>query len=97
MSHTEESSVVYDYTVNDECNGIQAEVGIIFYTYYLEVVVLPCDKAVEIVIEDDSKEPLYIAIYNKSESQTVDAGGYYIDITVVIIPSEYTMDVSVSL
>ena len=62
----------------------------------MEVIILPCDYALEVVVEDANLNHLYSTIFNETGNRDLLIDGTTIGTDVVIIPGSYSMNISVS-
>lgn len=91
-----QTSYIPSCVTNDDCNGVLCLVTIPSGRYYIEIVILPCDNAVELVVEDSNFAHLFSTVLNETGSQDLLIGGSTIGSNVVIIPGDYSMNFSVS-
>ncbi len=57
---------------------------------------LPCDNAIELVVEDEALMPRHTSIFNKTGRGLIVIGSTSIHVDTVIEPRDYAMDVAVS-
>lgn len=94
---TSDSIFVSSCATNQNCDGIRCEVHVLSTTNYAEIVILPCDNAVELIVEDENFQHLHTTIINETGSRYLIIGNALIRSDVVIIPGDYSMNISVSL
>ena len=80
----------------DDCNGVRCSVFTLGGLYYIEGVILPCDNAVELIVEDSNLDPIFTTVFNESGHRPLVVDGYSIEVNSTIIPREYSMDIAVS-
>lgn len=80
---------------NEACDGIRCSLLVLGTTYYIEVIVLPCNNSAQVVVEDANLNHLESAVFAGNETRRLTVQGYPIDVTTVIIPREYSMEVQV--
>ena len=56
---------------------------------------MPCDYAVDMVIEDSSGQPTFLAVFNHTESQPIAVGFLNLILNVENIRHSYSMEISV--
>ena len=83
-------------STNERCDGVYCELDIFGAVYYLEVVILPCQNAISILVEDSSRQVLHTSVFNRNETRSISIGLIPLTTEVVIIPYEYSMDVRVN-
>ena len=81
---------------NERCDGIVCELDIFGNVFYIESIILPCDYAVDVVIEDSSGQPTFMSVYNRTEAHVIDLGFFSTNLFVEIIRHNYSMEISVS-
>ena len=81
---------------NQQCNGVICEIDAFGDVYYIENIILPCDYAVDVVIEDSSGQPTFVAVFNRTESHPIVVGSLNLILNVEIIRHSYSMEISVS-
>ena len=64
--------------------------------YFVEGVILPCDNAVDIVVEDSDLDPIFMTIFNESDWRQLNINGYMVWVNSTIVQREYSMDIAVS-
>ena len=84
-------------STNDNCDGVYCELDILGLRFYLEVIVLPCQNALDVLVEGSSRQVLHSEIYNRNETRSFTIGIISMTVEVVIIPREYSMDVQVHI
>ena len=84
-------------STNDNCDGVYCELDILGLRFYLEVIVLPCQNALDVLVEGSSRQVLHSEIYNQNETRSFTIGIISMMVEVVIIPREYSMDVQVHI
>ena len=82
--------------IRDRCNGVICEIDIFGNVYYIENIILPCDYAVDVVIEDSQGRPTFMTIYNRTQSHPIDIGLFTATLYVEIVRHDYSMEISVS-
>lgn len=82
-------------STNDLCDGIYCELDIFGSRYYLEIVVLPCQNALSILVEDSSRQVLYTSVFNRTETRSIQIGIFSLPTEVRITPYNYSMDIQV--
>ena len=82
-------------STNDDCDGVYCELDIFGARFYLEVVVLPCQNALSVLVEDSSRQVLYSSVFDRTETRLVQISGFSLPIEVRITPHDYSMDVQV--
>ncbi len=80
---------------NEACNGVRCRVSTFGTTFYIEGVILPCDTAVDLVVENSNLEPIFDTVFNESGQRILDVSGFLITVNATIIPHEYSMDIEV--
>jgi hypothetical protein len=83
-------------STNDDCDGVYCELDILGARYYLEIIVLPCQNALDVLVEDSSRRVLHADVYDRNETRFFSIGIVPLSNEVIIIPYEYSMDVQVS-
>lgn len=82
---------------NQECNGVTCEVDTFGRVFYLESIILPCTYAVDVVLRNSERQPLFMTIFNRSEVHVLDFGLFIAPrLYVEIVRHPYSMEVSVS-
>ena len=80
----------------DNCTGVRCNVFTLGGVYYIEGVVLPCDNAVELIVENSNLDPIFTTVFNESGHRPLVIDGYMIEVNSTIIAQEYSLQVAVS-
>ena len=89
------SFLIPSCSTNDPCDGVRCEVFTGGDTYYIEGVILPCESAVELIVEDEDLEQIFSTRFNESGRRDIVIAGFPITVNSSIIPREYSMDIAV--
>ena len=90
------SVVEPDCRTNTDCNGIRCELDFGILLYYVELVVLPCENATELVIEDRNLQPLHATNFtSQTGTQSFTINGLPLTARAVIEVFDYSMVVQV--
>ena len=81
---------------NTDCDGIVCELDLFGSVYYIENIILPCDYAVDVVVRDSDRRPIFMSVYNRTETHTITIGFISTSLYVEIVRRPYSMEVSVS-
>ena len=81
---------------NQQCNGVTCEVDIIGNVFYLESIILSCTYAVDVVVRNSQRQPLFMTVYNRTEAHVIGLGSISTNLYVEIVRYPYSMEVSVS-
>ena len=84
-------------STNDACDGVYCELDIFGARYYLEIIVLPCRNAVDVLVENSARQVLHEDVYDRNETRSFFIGFIPVTIEAIIIPYEYSMDIQVKL
>ena len=82
-------------STNQRCDGVRCELDILGTVYFLETVVLPCQNALSLLVEDSSGGVLHSSVFNRSETRSLQIGIFSLPTEVVILHHEYSMDIQV--
>ena len=82
-------------STNDLCNGVLCELNIIGAVYYLEIIVLPCQNAVSLLVEDSSRRVLHMSVFNQTATRPIPIGFLTLQTQVILVPHNYSMEVQV--
>ena len=80
---------------NERCDGVRCELDIFGTIYFLEVVILPCQNALALLVEDSSLQVLHTSVFNRTGTRNIQVGIVTVEAEVVIVPHDYSMDVQV--
>ena len=64
--------------------------------FYIENIALPCEEAVELVVENSQLQPIFTTVFNESGRRALLVNGVPITVDVTIEPRDFAMDVAVS-
>ena len=88
-------SIEPECSTNERCDGVLCELDIFGTVYYLEIIVLPCQNALALLVEDSSGGVLHTSVFNRTETRSLSIGILSLPTEVVIDPREYSMDIQV--
>ena len=88
--------IVNECTANQACDGVRCLLGILGDTYYLEMIVLPCEDALEILVEDSNLEGIDSFRFNQSEIRDIMVEGFSLTVNMTLIRRDYSMFIRVS-
>ena len=93
-----QSPIEHDCYNTSNCDGIRCELDIFGAVYYVEIVVLFCAKptAIEVLVEDESFQPLSESIFNETSQQVIMVAGVNVVIDATIIHHEYSIEIEVN-
>ena len=83
-------------STNELCDGVRCEFDIFGAVYYLEIIVLPCQNAVSLLVEDSSRQVLHISVFNQTATRPIPIGFLTLQTEVFIVPHDYSMEVQVA-
>lgn len=76
---------------NEACDGVRCQLNIIGNIFYLETIVLPCEDALEIVVEDSRLTEIESFRFNQSERRNIVVSGFPLTVDMTLIRREYSM------
>lgn len=83
-----------------DCTGVRCELSIngLGTSYYIEVVIIPCENAIEFLVEDQNLEALAADRFQGpgNTSMPISIAGFVFNAEVTIIVHPYSMTVQVS-
>ena len=81
---------------NQQCNGVICQMNLFHNVFYFENIILPCNYAINVIIQDAQFQPTYVTFYNRTESQPILVGFFPMTLYVEILRLTYSMEISVS-
>ena len=81
---------------NQQCNGVICQMNLFHNVFYFENIILPCNYAINVIIQDAQFQPTYVTFYNRTESQPILLGFFPMTLYVEILRLTYSMEISVS-
>ena len=100
-SESEKVHPVYESNcqITQGCRGVRCQLDIAaFLVYFVELVVLPCDNAVEFLIEDVATSPVVEERFDgpTNETRVFSILGFPFTAQQIIEVNDYSMDIQVS-
>ena len=82
---------------NENCDGIRCQLRIVGSTFYVEIVVLPCENAIDLRVEDGSFAVLHTTRFTQSGLRTIVIRGISLQVNGTIIARDYSLLIGVSV
>ena len=89
--------VVPSCATNQDCDGVRCTLQELGFTFHIELIVLPCDYAIQLVVQDGELSTIFSAVFNETGRRRLVILGVSIWVDAVIVARDFTMDVSVSV
>ena len=90
------NNLVHTCETSAGCTGVRCLISALGQTGYVETIILPCQQALDVLVEDESFTPVSRQVFYRTESRNLNIRGNSICSDVTIIPRDYSMDIAVS-
>lgn len=94
--NTQGSVIVHDCEASACCDGVSCQFDVLSSEwYYLELIILPCEGTVDIVIKDRERKRIANVVVDKRTAFQWDIFGQTIEINATFIQHDYSMELEV--
>ncbi len=88
--------LIHSCEVTSDCHGVRCLISAVGQTIFLETIILPCEGALAVVVEDQNLVPVSRQVFYRTESRYINVQGYSVRADVILEKNDYSMVVEVS-